>query len=140
VRDLEVLTRPTTHLTPARSTTQPTTIEKRGSMTLQQDSDHYQGYRTAGIRMREDLLPSLQFHRTDKLFDTIAAIHAFDKAHTVMLVEQGIIPAEAGAAILSSLRHIEGDDGKARLEANGGKHSGEQYLIRTPGEAVGGRM
>ncbi len=107
-------------------------------MTLQQDSDHYQGYRTAGIRMREDLLPSLQFHRTDKLFDTIAAIHAFDKAHTVMLVEQGIIPAEAGAAILSSLRHIEGDDGKARLEANGGKHSGEQYLIRTLGEDVGG--
>lgn len=107
-------------------------------MTLKQAAAEYRGFRTAGIRLNEELVDTLQFHRTDKLFDTIESIHQFDKAHTVMLTEQGLIPREAGAAILRTLRGMEKDHGQARFEAQGGKHSGEQHLIRTLGEDVGG--
>jgi argininosuccinate lyase len=34
----------------------------------------------------------------------LPAIHAFDKAHTVMLVEEGLLERAAGAAILRGLR------------------------------------
>lgn len=107
-------------------------------MTLKQDAADYRGFRTAGIRLNEELVDTLQFHRTDKLFDTIESIHKFDKAHTVMLTECGVIPAKAGAAILQVLREMERDHGQARFDAQGGKHSGEQHLIRTLGEDVGG--
>lgn len=107
-------------------------------MTLKQAAAEYRGFRTAGIRLSEELVDTLQFHRTDKLFDTIESIHQFDKAHTVMLTEQGLIPREAGVAILRALQDMESNHGQARFEAQGGKHSGEQHLIRTLGEDVGG--
>jgi argininosuccinate lyase len=59
-----------------------------------------------------------------------------------MLVEQGELPREMGAAILKALRDMEQGEGvvEARLRVGGGLHSGEQYLIRLLGEDVGGRF
>ena len=38
---------------------------------------------------------------------SFGAFHAFDKTHTVALVEAGLIPCEAARAILSGLREME---------------------------------
>lgn len=107
----------------------------------QQPSTEYRGFRTAGIRMTEELMDGLEFHRTEDLYDTLEAIHQFDKAHVVMLTEQGLIPADDGAAILREIRRMESLGAEqSRLDAQGGKHSGEQHLIRRLGEDVGGRI
>ena len=69
------------------------------------------------------------------------AVHAFDKAHLVMLAEQGLIPREAAVAMVRSLRATEADGfEKARGAAGGGLHSGEHLLIRQLGEDVGGHV
>jgi argininosuccinate lyase len=108
---------------------------------LQQPSSGYRGFRAAGIRLRDDLLPELTRlagHRTRPM---LGALHAFDKAHAVMLVETGLLRREHGAAILGALRAMEREGvDAARLKHGGGLHSGEQYLIRTLGEDVGGRL
>lgn len=107
----------------------------------QQPSTEYRGFRTAGIRMTEELMDGLEFHRTEELYDTLEAIHQFDKAHVVMLTEQGLIPRDDGAAILREIRAMESSGAEeARMDAQGGKHSGEQHLIRRLGEDVGGRI
>ncbi|MGH3279855.1 MAG: argininosuccinate lyase [Trebonia sp.] len=91
--------------------------------------------------MAEEVLPSLEPHRTEKMGATTLAIHEFDKAHLVMLIEEGLIPAEDGIAMLRGLRQMEAEGIEAaRLRVQGGKHSGEQYLIRLLGEEVGGRI
>lgn len=106
---------------------------------LQQDHNTYQGFRTPGIRLTEPLTPSLQSHKTEQLGDRLPAVHEFDKAHLVMLIEEGIIPRAHGTAMLRSLRDME-ESGiqPGRLKVQGGVHSGEQYLIRALGEDVGG--
>jgi hypothetical protein len=71
----------------------------------------------------------------------LPAVHAFDKAHTVMLVEEGLLERAAGAAILRGLRGLESEGVvETRARVGGGLHSGEQYLIRLLGEDVGGRF
>ena len=55
---------------------------------LKQKSSEYRGYRTAGIRLREEMLPHLTRLYGERTKPMQHAIHAFDKAHTVMLVEE----------------------------------------------------
>jgi argininosuccinate lyase len=69
------------------------------------------------------------------------AIHCFDKAHLVMLVEEDLVSSSAGSAMLSALRELEPDRVlSARQQAGGGTHSGENYLIRLLGEETGGQL
>jgi argininosuccinate lyase len=106
-----------------------------------QKSAEYRGFRTAGIRLSEEMLPDVLDHRTDHLLTALYAIHEFDKAHLVMLALDGLIPREDAAAMLRVLRQTEQDGiEKARLAAGGGMHSGEQLLIRHLGEDIGGRI
>ena len=109
-------------------------------MGRQQVSANYRGYRTAGIRLSEELLPHLA-DRPEALDQIIQPIHDFDKAHLVMLVEEKLIDRDAGIAMLLALREMEKRGVEAtRNETGGGIHSGEQYLIRKLGEDVGGRI
>src|SRR5687767_13153957 len=108
---------------------------------LKQPSPQYRGFRTAGIRLSEEMLPLLGQLYHGRTQPMLGAMHAFDKAHCVMLVEQGLLARDAGAAILSALRAMEKDGVvETRARVGGGLHSGEQYLIRTLGEDVGGRL
>ena len=109
---------------------------------LKQDSSKYRGYRNAGIRLSEEMLPHLGTLYKGRTQIMLPAVHAFDEAHTVMLVEQGELPREMGAAILKGLRDMAQTEGvvQARLRVGGGMHSGEHYLIRLLGEDVGGRF
>ena len=69
------------------------------------------------------------------------AYHMFDKAHVVMLTEQGIIPRADGVEILRAFRRME-EEGvvEARERVGGEDHSGEAYLITELGWEVGGRI
>lgn len=103
-----------------------------------QNSREYRGYRNAGIRLREELVPSLALQK-ERTEPYLYAFHMFDKAHMVMLAEEGLIPRGAVRQLLARLREMEKEDiTKARLEIGGGMHSGEQFLIRSLGEDVGG--
>jgi argininosuccinate lyase len=107
----------------------------------QQESRSYRGFRTAGIRLTEELIPSLMDHKTESLGDELPPMHKFDKVHLVMLTETGLIPKADGVAMLRALREMEKQGiEKARIESGGGMHSGEQWLIRRLGESVGGRI
>ena len=106
-----------------------------------QKSSEYHGFRTAGIRLSEDVLPDVEEHRSDRVLGTLYAVHHFDKAHLVMLAEEGLIPRKDAAAMLRVLRESEREGTeKVRLRVGGGNHSGEQLLIRQLGEDVGGRI
>ncbi|MGH7388579.1 MAG: argininosuccinate lyase [Candidatus Rokuibacteriota bacterium] len=108
---------------------------------LKQPSKEYRGFRTAGIRLSEEMLPLLGTLYASRTRPMLQALHAFDKAHAVMLIEEGLLAREAGAAILRALREMEHDGvAEVRSQAGGGLHSGEQYLIRALGEEVGGRL
>ena len=108
---------------------------------LKQPSSEYKGFRTRGIRLSEDMLPELSRLYGARTQPMQGIMHAFDKAHTVMLVEEGLIRREHGAAILAALRTMEKDGvAEVRRTTGGGLHSGEQYLIRVLGEDVGGRI
>ncbi len=105
----------------------------------QQKQEEYRGFRTAGIRLTEELVPSLVSHRSDLIQPRLYTIHMFDKAHVTMLTEEGLIPRSAGVAMLHALRKMEAQGvDQVRLRVQGGMHSGEQHLIRELGEAVGG--
>ena len=108
---------------------------------LKQPSSDYRGFRTAGIRLREEMLPQLARLSAGRVQPMLLTLHAFDKAHAVMLVEEGLLAAAAGAAILRALRQMEKEGVvEVRTRVGGGLHSGEQYLIRALGEEVGGRL
>ena len=108
------------------------------------DGSTYRGFRTAGARLTEEPLAHLDFHRSNLLGESVHAIHAFDKAHALMLSEAGIIPRDTGTAMLTAFLAMEqdGDAGveRARAEADGGMHSGEHYLTKRLGEEIGGRL
>lgn len=106
-----------------------------------QRSEEYRGFRTAGIRLTEELLPTIVSHRTDKVLAALYAVHAFDKVHLVMLTEEGLIPRQDGIAMLRALRDMEREGIEpVRLKHGGGIHSAENYLIHRLGEEVGGRI
>ena len=108
---------------------------------LKQKSSAYRGYRNAGIRLSEEMLPQLSKVYGGHMEPFLPPVHAFDKAHTVMLVEEGLLTAKVGAALLRGLRKMETEGVvAARLKSGGGLHSGEQYLIRLLGEEIGGRF
>jgi argininosuccinate lyase len=101
----------------------------------------YRGFRTAGARLTEEPLAHLDFHRSSLLGESVHAIHAFDKAHALMLGEEGILPHKTTVAILKAFREMEAQGVEtARAEADGGMHSGEHYLTKTLGEEIGGRL
>lgn len=101
----------------------------------------YRGFRTAGARLTEEPLAHLDFHRSNLLGESVHAIHAFDKAHALMLGEEGIVPRAAVATMLEAFRTMEAQGvEQARAEADGGMHSGEHYLTKHHGEEIGGRL
>ena len=108
---------------------------------LKQPSKEYRGFRAPGIRLREDMLPQLARLAAGRSRAMLHALHAFDKAQAVMLVEEGLLSREHGRAILEMLRAMEKEGvDEARARSGGGLHSGEQYLIRALGEEIGGRL
>ena len=84
-------------------------------------------------------------HPLMKHFGGVAAglvnkgLHWFDKAHAVMLTEEGIIPRDIGIQILNTLREMdkEGID-KVRNALGGGSHCGELYITQKLGSDIGG--
>lgn len=101
-------------------------------------------YRKAGARLTED---AEDVQKRTKLGDPEQQMreytfyHRFDKAHLVMLAEQGFHKREDAARMLRALRRME-DAGieKTRAETEAGEHSGEAWLITELGEDVGGRI
>lgn len=101
-------------------------------------------YRKAGARLTEDA-EEVQY-RT-KLGDPAQQMrefkiyHRFDKAHLVMLAEQGFLTNADASAMLQALRRMEelGVE-TVRAETTAGEHSGEAWLITQLGEEVGGRI
>ena len=106
-----------------------------------QSSETYRGYRTAGIRLTEELVPHASSLRSGMREDVFYAVHAFDKAHLVMMAEEGLIPRADAVSMLRALREMEAQKvPQVREQVGGGQHSGEQFLIRRLGEEVGGRL
>lgn len=97
-------------------------------------------YRRTGARLSEE---PVEWIVSDGPLDPGEhhGFHQFDKAHTVMLTEEGLIPAEKGAAILRGLREME-ERGYVQVREEGGHqgHAGEAFLIAEYGEDVGGYM
>ncbi len=109
-------------------------------MAIEKD-EQYSGFHRPGIRLTEPMHPELTALRPGRIAPMVYALHMFDKAHVVMLTEVGLIPWADGAAILRALRALEKQGvERVRAELGGDLHAGEAYLIRTLGEAVGGRM
>jgi argininosuccinate lyase len=105
-----------------------------------QHSSEYRGYRTPGIRLMEEPV-ALGEIRGANFAEMADAIHWFDKAHLVMLVEEELVSPRAGSAMLSALSELEPDRVLSeRLRVGGGTHSGENYLIRRLGEDAGGQL
>ncbi|MBI4322325.1 MAG: argininosuccinate lyase [Chloroflexi bacterium] len=107
-----------------------------------QKGEEYEGFSAPGIRLLEEASPKMvAVHSSENELPLLYAFHMFDKAHLVMMAEQGMIPRQAAVSMLAALREME-EEGveKVRLAAGNGKHSGEQYLIRQLGEEVGGRI
>src|SRR6516225_1300518 len=101
-------------------------------------------YRKAGARLTED---AEDVQKRTKLGDAeqqmreYQVYHRFDKAHLVMLAEQGFLKPNDAAKMLLALRRME-DLGieKVRAQTEAGEHSGEAWLITELGEEVGGRI
>ena len=73
------------------------TKEDRGM--LKQKSSEYRGYRTAGVRLKEEMLPQLKDLYGSHTREMLPAVHAFDKAHIVMLVEERPARRESGRRV-----------------------------------------
>ena len=105
------------------------------------ESEQYSGFRRAGIRLAEEPADGMVHHSSERERPILYAIHAFDKAHLVMLAEEGLIPKQDAASMLEALREMEKKGvEKTRLEVGGAFHSAEKYLIQKLGEEVGGRI
>ncbi len=101
-------------------------------------------YRKAGARLTED---AEDVQKRTKLGDPEQQMreykiyHRFDKAHLVMLTEQGFHKLGDASQMLQALRRMESagiEEVRAATEA--GEHSGEAWLITELGEEVGGRI
>jgi argininosuccinate lyase len=100
-------------------------------------------FRRSGSRLREALDPDLkrEFYPGpwEHMRHELPAIHAFDKAHCLMLVEERIIAGEIGRSLLRGLREMEQAGVlKARRSVGASHHSGELWLTQRLGEAVAG--
>ena len=65
---------------------------------LKQPSGEYRGFRSRGIRLNEDMLPELGRLSAGRTRPMLGTVHAFDKAHAVMLCEEDNDPLGADAA------------------------------------------
>jgi len=101
-------------------------------------------YRRTGVRLTEDPVDEQREKKIgdeEEIRPLLEYYHGFDKAHLVMLGEEGLIPSEDAAACLRALREMEADDIEdIRTKGRHGMHSGEAYLIRELGEDVGGHI
>ena len=109
---------------------------------LRPDPSQYRGYRVTGARLTEPVLEAeVGYHSSQREVPLAYAYHALDKAHLVMLIEEGFVSRHEGVRMLRALREMEtlGVE-KTYLDVEGGMHSGEVYLIRRFGEEVGGKL
>ena len=108
---------------------------------LRGDDRSYTGYRRVGVRLTEPFDQVLVDSRKSLDRETAFShgLQWFDKAHTVMLAEEEIIPQEGAAACLKTLRELAsaGVD-ESRDAVGGGVHAGEAYLVQHLGMGVGG--
>jgi len=101
-------------------------------------------YRKKGIRLMEDA-DETQILTKPGPFETwrgfVEYYHMFDKAHLVMLYEEGIVSKDNAIEMLKKLGEMEeiGIE-KVRRETGQGMYSGEYYLIQKLGEEVGGNL
>lgn len=99
----------------------------------------WQFYRRKGARLTEEQHDAVATHIGESAPSQEKGWHQFDKAHLVMLAEQGIIPLEAAAKNLKGLRKMEGEGWlEIRQEMGHLGHGGEAYLIRELGEETAG--
>ena len=102
-------------------------------------------FRRKGARLNEDIDEELarRFYPgpEENVKHHLMPIHQFDKAHAVMLYEEGLMPRDVAVKILSALKEMEREGvEKTRLGLGGGLHSGELYITKKYGEDVGGRL
>jgi argininosuccinate lyase len=109
-------------------------------------------YRAANIRLAEGVRPELAevclpgpdetvLGRYARMAPQLAAFHAFDKAHIVMLMEEGLLPVADARAMLRVLRGLEASDAVMQRHATAEHmHSGEAILTETLGAEVAGKM
>ncbi|MHB8733191.1 MAG: argininosuccinate lyase [bacterium] len=100
-------------------------------------------FRRRGSRLTEAIDPTLQQVSYpgpwEHMRHGMPAIHAFDKAHCLMLVEEGIIPRAIGRRLLAGLREMEREGMlEARRSVGASNHSGELWLTKRLGEEVAG--
>lgn len=101
----------------------------------------YGGFRDAGVRLSEPVVPGLSAHRSDKGVALLPAIHAFDRAHLVALAEAGWISGDEAGHLIAALDEAAADGvTESRQRAGGGIHSGEYLLITALGEPRGGQI
>lgn len=73
--------------------------------------------------------------------ETASFIHAYDKAHVLMLGERGILPAQTALALLDGLVRMDASDMEGcRRSAGGGNHAGERHLSAQLGLETGGAI
>lgn len=109
-------------------------------------------YRAGNIRLSEDIRPELAdiclpgpdeavLGQYARMRPQLAAFHAFDKAHILMLAEEGLIPAADARAMLAELRRVEAEgEIEARAATAEHMHSGEAILTARLGKEVAGKM
>ncbi len=79
------------------------------------------------------------FNPPDQLEPIVEGVHAFDKAHVLVLAEQKMIPAGAAVVLLKTLLEMEkGSVAEARAATGEGIHSGEAYLVAKLGKETAG--
>jgi len=99
-------------------------------------------YRKKGVRLSAEMSPLLyKYFYAPMKGKAWKGFHMFDKAHTVMITEDGIIPKAAGTAILKALRKMEAEGVERVRESLGGHmHCGEAYATMTAGPELAGWM
>lgn len=109
-------------------------------------------YRAGKIRLSEDVRPELAdvclpgpdetvLGQYARMRPQLAAFHAFDKAHILMLAEEGLIPSDDARAMLAVLRDVE-EEGEIeqRVATAEHMHSGEAILTQRLGREIAGKM
>lgn len=109
-------------------------------------------YRSGNIRLSEGIRAELAdiclpgpgesvLGQYARMRPQLAAFHAFDKAHILMLAEQALIPRDDARLMLAELRRIEAEDEiEARAATAEHMHSGEAILTAKLGREIAGKM
>ncbi len=100
----------------------------------------YEVYRKKGIRLTAEMSPLIyQYFYAPMKGKAWKGFHMFDKAHTVMLMEEKIIPAKIGLEILRALKKMEAEGAEKIRESLGGHmHCGEAYVTKEIGPEYAG--